>query len=217
MGHSKQSLTQVCIIEHGSNPDQACSSARDNRHILPTILGLLSLSVVFIVEPCNSSSQRLDTSCRPIFTPTYGDVDCLGSFETAFDIVVDFGSTLAQIGPVARIILEAMLVCSFRAPDYACGSSRGIQAGMRPMPCMSIAKLTMYLALVFTVSCPISGRAFSRAFPYSRTTAASHAPEGEIARSGRSGKLPAREAHPGSGCRSTTLILGVSAIGRILA
>ena len=80
--------------------------------------------MMFIVELGNSRPQRFDTCSRAIFTSRQRDVDLLGTFETAFDIVVYLRGTLAEIGPVRRIILKAMLVCTFGAP-YDAGRSSG--------------------------------------------------------------------------------------------
>jgi hypothetical protein len=42
----------------------------------------------------------------------------MGALERAFDLVIDLGSSLAQVCPLVRVLKKAMLVGAFRAPDY---------------------------------------------------------------------------------------------------
>ena len=102
---------------------------------------------MLIVELGNSCTQRFDTRSRTIFTSGERNVDLLGAFEAALDVVVYLGRTLAEIGPLSRIILEAMLVCTLGTPyDTSRGSGR-IQSRMSSMAFMCIAKLAVDLAI----------------------------------------------------------------------
>jgi hypothetical protein len=94
-----QEERQVRVTQDGSNTDQTSTTTGDNGNVLPSILALFSLSVGLVVELGNSLSQRLDTSCRAVLTASHGDVDGLGTREAALDIVLDFGGTLAKVGP----------------------------------------------------------------------------------------------------------------------
>ena len=105
--------------------------------------------MVRIVELGNSCTQRFDTCRGAIFTSGQRDVDLLGAFEATFDIVVYLRRTLAEIGPVSRVILKAMLVGTFGTPHDAGRGSGGVQSCMSPMAFMCIAKLAVDLAVFF--------------------------------------------------------------------
>ena len=82
--------------------------------------------MMLIVELGNSCTQGFDPGSRAIFSSRQRDINLLGAFEAAFDVVVHLGRTLAEIGPLSGIILEAMLVCAFGTPDDACRGSGGV-------------------------------------------------------------------------------------------
>lgn len=95
------------------------------RDVLPAVLRVFTLAMMLIVKLGNSCTERFDTCSRAIFTTGQRNVDLLGAFETAFDIVVYLWRTLAEIGPFGGIILEAMFVCTFGTPyDTSRGSGR---------------------------------------------------------------------------------------------
>lgn len=48
------------------------------------------------------------------------DVQGVRSLEATFDLVVDFGSTLAQVCPLIGLIGKSILVGTFRAPVSIC-------------------------------------------------------------------------------------------------
>ena len=104
---------------------------------------------MFVVQSRNGGSEWFDTSSGPILSAADGNVDLFGSLKGAFDIV-DLGGALSQIGPLTRVVLEPMLICPFCAPNDAGGASGGVQAGVRSVACMSVAKLAMYLTLLLT-------------------------------------------------------------------
>jgi hypothetical protein len=100
--------SNVGISQYSSDSDQTSPSAGHHADILPRVLAALSLPVVVIVEVSNSLSQRLDTRCGAVFASIHGDWDRSWSWKGAFDLVVDFWSALAEIGPLVRLVEEAM-------------------------------------------------------------------------------------------------------------
>lgn len=52
------------------------------------------------------------------------------SLEAALDLVVDFGSTLTQVGPEVRFLCEAMLVGSLGGPDYTGRGTRRVESAV---------------------------------------------------------------------------------------
>jgi len=107
---------QVGVSQHSSNANQACSSSRNNAHIFPGVLRVLSLSVILIVQVRNGSSKRFDPGSGTIFTTVQGQRDGGRPSEAALNLVVDFGRTLAQIGPRIGTVLKAMLGGLLRTP-----------------------------------------------------------------------------------------------------
>lgn len=72
--------------------------------------------------------------------------------------IVNFRSTLTEIGPGLRILEEAIFVGSLGGPDYAGTCSRRIKAGVRFVTFMALAELAVdsgiefcnkYLAFIF--------------------------------------------------------------------
>lgn len=108
--------------------------------------------MVYVVQIGDGSSQWLDTCSWPILTAGHGHVDSLGAFKAPFNIIVDFRCALAQVSPLCRIVLKAMLGRPLGAPDYASASSTRVEAGMGAMSFMSIAELAMDLGIQFATS-----------------------------------------------------------------
>ena len=71
-----------------------------------------------IIQIGDRSSQWLNPSRRAIFSACHRDIDRMGALERAFDLVIDLGSSLAQVGPLVRVLKEAVLVGAFRTPNY---------------------------------------------------------------------------------------------------
>ena len=68
------------------------------------------MAVGDIIEVCYGCSERLDTSRRTIFTASQADRNSVRSFKAPFNVVVDFGCTLAKVGPCGWVIEKAMLL-----------------------------------------------------------------------------------------------------------
>jgi hypothetical protein len=100
--------SNVGISQHSGDSDETRSSARDHTHVFPRVLAVFALPMVVIVEVRDSFPQRLDTRCRTVFASGHGNRDRSRSWKRPFDIVVDFWSALAEIGPLVRLIEEAM-------------------------------------------------------------------------------------------------------------
>jgi hypothetical protein len=98
----------IRIAQHGSDSDETSSSARHNADILPRVLTVFALAVVVVVEVRNGFSQRLDSCRRPIFAAAHRDWDGSWSREGPFDLIVDFGRALTEIGPLVGSVEEAM-------------------------------------------------------------------------------------------------------------
>ena len=90
---------EVCISEDSGNSDQTCSTTRDDTDVLPSVLACLALTMMVVVEVGNSLSQRFDTRSWTILATGQADIDRLGTLEAALNLIVDFWSTLAQVGP----------------------------------------------------------------------------------------------------------------------
>lgn len=86
---------QVRVSQDGRNSDQPSTTTRHNAHILPRILAFLALSVLLIVEPSYSSTERLDTSSGAVLSGSRVDGNRRRTRETASNIVIRLGSTLA--------------------------------------------------------------------------------------------------------------------------
>lgn len=86
---------QVRVSQDGGNSDQPSTTTRNNAHILPRILAFLALSVLLIVEPSYSSTERLDTSSGAVLSGSRVDGNRRRTRETASNIVIRLGSTLA--------------------------------------------------------------------------------------------------------------------------
>ena len=108
-----------------------------------------------IVKVGDGNPQWLDPGDRPILSTGHGDIDLLGPFEAAFDVVVDLRGTLAKIGPAGWVVGEAMVVCSFRAPDDAGTGSGGVKASMGTVALVCIAELAVNLRSLFTAKASI--------------------------------------------------------------
>lgn len=85
---------QVRISQDGRNSDQPSTTTGHNAHILPRILALLTLSVLLIVKPSYSSTERLDTSSGAVFSRSRVDGNGRRTRKTASNIVICLGSTL---------------------------------------------------------------------------------------------------------------------------
>ena len=148
--------TQISIIQDSSDTDETSSAARDDSNILPGILAVFALTMMYVVQIGDGSSQWLDTCSWTILSASHRHINSLGAFKAALDIIVDFRSTLAEIGPLCRVILEAMLGGSLGTPNHARTGTAGVEAGMGSMSFMSIAKLAVDLGIQFATSRPVN-------------------------------------------------------------
>ena len=98
---------------------------------------------MLIVQPSDSSTEGLDTGRGAVLTSSRGDRNTRRAGETAFDLIIGFGGTLAQIRPFSWIFCETVFCRTFRTPDDTCRGTRGIEAGVRTVTFVSASKLTM--------------------------------------------------------------------------
>lgn len=85
---------QIGIVEHGSDADQASTTAWHDGNILPRVLTLLALAMMFVVEPRHGRAQRLDARDGTILPGGFGDVNGFRSIEASFDAVRGLRSSL---------------------------------------------------------------------------------------------------------------------------
>lgn len=142
---------QIGIVQHGSNSDQARPPTRYDGDILPGVLALLSLAMFMVVQVGDGFPQRLDTGSGSILSSCHGDIDSLWAMEAAFDVIVDFGGSLAQIGPLVGTIAKAVLVGTLCTPDNTGGGTGGIQTSMGTMAFVGVAELAVDFGALFTV------------------------------------------------------------------
>lgn len=89
--------TKIGVTQDRSDTDKARTATRDNAHILPSILGFLSLSVMLVVKMSNSFTQRLDSCGRAVLTPSEGYIDGLWALEASLNIIFDLGGAFSSI------------------------------------------------------------------------------------------------------------------------
>ncbi len=106
------SRTEVGVVQHGSNANETSSTTGHNSHVLPRVLAVFALTVVRIVQIGDGHAKWLDTSRGAVFTAIHRNIERVRTLKTAFDIIVDFGSTLAQVGPLVGRIGKSMLLCT---------------------------------------------------------------------------------------------------------
>ncbi|KAI7341538.1 aminotransferase [Hortaea werneckii] len=140
---------EIGVAQHGGDADEPCAAAGDDAHVLPGILAFFALAVVGVVELGDLLAQGLDAGCRAVFAPGHRYIDRVGSFEAAFDVCEDISITLAKVRPSLGIFEEAVFVCAFGRPDYACRSSRWVETGMRLVAMMSCSEITVWFRFLF--------------------------------------------------------------------
>ncbi len=95
------------------------SKYRYDRNVLPRVLAILALPMMCVVQVGNGCSQGLDARCGTILSSIHRDVNLRGPLETPFDIIVDLGRSLTQVGPGRGVICKAMFVCSLGTPHHS--------------------------------------------------------------------------------------------------
>lgn len=148
--------TQVCIVQHGGNADQASSPSGHNGYILPRIFALLALAVMYIVEIGHRHPQWLDTCRWAIFSATHGNVNLRGAMEAALDLIVDLGGSLAQVRPFVGLVGEAILDRPLGTPHHAGRGSGGIESGVGAVAFVSTTELTMDFGTEFTIGVDVA-------------------------------------------------------------
>jgi hypothetical protein len=93
-----------------------------------------------IVEVRYGRAERLDTGRRSILTAGVADIDASGADEAAVNLVLDLGSTLAQVGPGVRIVGVTALVGALRCPDDTRRGTCRIKTSVRLMASMGVAE-----------------------------------------------------------------------------
>lgn len=101
--------------------------------------------MMHVIQVCDCSSQALDSCSRAVFSACHRNVDFRGASKRAFDVIVDFGSALAQVRPFIRLFCESVLVGSFSTPDYAGRCSSWVEAGVGAVAFVGVAELAMDL------------------------------------------------------------------------
>lgn len=102
-----------------------------------------------VVEIGDGLSERLDTGSGTVFSGSHGDVNGVGSLEATGDVVLDFGGTLAEVGPALGVLEEAILGGSLSTPDDTGGGSAGVETGVGQVTLVGVTELTMNLGLEF--------------------------------------------------------------------
>ena len=90
---------QVGIVQDSCDPNQAGPATGYDADVFPRVLRGLALAVEVIVEVCYRCSEGFDAGCRAVFAASQADGNGSGSLKASFNVVVDFGCTLAKIGP----------------------------------------------------------------------------------------------------------------------
>lgn len=153
---------EIGIVENGGDSNQTGPAPGHDGDILPAILTGFALAMMCVVEVGNGHPQRFDSGGGAILSATHGDVDILGPFKAALDVIVDFGRALSQVAdrflvstpgfgwltteclrPCGGIVGEAMLVGPLGTPDDAGGGARRIESCMRTMSLVGTTELTM--------------------------------------------------------------------------
>jgi len=71
------------------------------------------------------------------------DIYLLRPLKAAFDAVVDFRRSLAEVCPFFRVFEETVLVGLFGCPDDTCGGARGVETGVWLVALVRLAELAM--------------------------------------------------------------------------
>ncbi len=100
---------------------------------------------MLIVQTRNGSAQRLDTGGRAVLPRSRSNGDCGRSGEASPDLVVNFGSTLTQIGPAGGILSVAVFSGSLCAPDYTGRGTGSIETGVGTVSLVGGSELAMSL------------------------------------------------------------------------
>lgn len=107
--------------------------------------------MVHIVQVGDRGSQALDTRGRAVFAAGHGDVNVVGALERACDLIVYFRRSLPQVRPQIGLLLEAVLVGTLGTPDYTCGGTGGIEAGVGTVAFVGISELLVDVGVSFWV------------------------------------------------------------------
>lgn len=78
----------ICIIQHRGDANEACTATRHNGDVLPRVLTRLALAVHLIVQMGHGVPQGFDPRRGAILAAVDADVECLGTGEAAFYVVV---------------------------------------------------------------------------------------------------------------------------------
>lgn len=55
-----------------------------------------------------------------IFAASHADIDSVGAFEAALNIIINFRGALTKIRPFLWVLEETMLIGALSGPDYTC-------------------------------------------------------------------------------------------------
>jgi len=100
-----------------------------------------------VVHFGHSLAQWLDASRGTVLASSQGDVERSRAREAALNLVLDLGSTLAQIGPLVRLLEIAKFAGTLRAPNHTSRRARGVEAGVRQVAFVRIAEILVDLGL----------------------------------------------------------------------
>lgn len=101
--------------------------------------------MVLVVEVGDGLTEGLDAGSRAIFAATDRDVNVVGALKAALDLVVDFGSTLTQVGPRLGVFEVALLVGALRGPNDTGGGSGSVKTSVNLVAGVVVAELAMDL------------------------------------------------------------------------
>lgn len=138
---------QIRSAEDGGYANQTGAATGDNGNILPGVLALLALAMRLVVEVGDGLAEGLDAGGGAVLAGGHGNVNGVGTGETAGNVVFDLGGTLAEVGPFLGVFHEAVLAGALGAPDDAGGGAAGVEAGMGHVAFVGIAELAVDFGL----------------------------------------------------------------------
>lgn len=98
-----------------------------------------------VVEVGNSLAEFSDTGSRAILATGHGDIDGGGTGKAASNVILNFGGTLAQVGPSIGLLEKTVLGGTLSTPNDTGGGTAGIETGVGLVAFVGITELSMSL------------------------------------------------------------------------
>jgi hypothetical protein len=103
--------------------------------------------MMLIVQLGDGLSQTPNAGRGPILPAVLVDRDRLGPLEAAGDVVAGLGGSLAQVGPLVRVVEVSEVVGALAAPDDTRAGAGGVEARVRVVALMALAELQVDCAV----------------------------------------------------------------------